>query len=129
MELTRITYNGRKVYKDKLSGNTWNPGDTKLVTEKHARKLLRFFEFDLPAENSAPTDAEVEVAMIVEKESERAKQDERDLTESMLLTVESMDKPALEEYARKYEVELDRRRSLTNLRAEVANLVEQFGAR
>ena len=47
----------------------------------------------------------------------------------MLLTVESMDKAALEQYARKYEVELDKRRSLDTLRAEVSTLIEQFGAR
>ncbi len=31
MQLTRIEYTGRKVYKDKFSRNTWNPGDIMLV--------------------------------------------------------------------------------------------------
>ena len=47
----------------------------------------------------------------------------------MLLTIESMDKSALEEYARKYEIELDKRTGVGKLRAEVATLVEQFGVR
>ena len=47
----------------------------------------------------------------------------------MLLTVESMDKGALEEYARKYDVELDKRLGIAKLRAEVSTLIEQFGAR
>ena len=47
----------------------------------------------------------------------------------MLLTVQSMDKSALEEYARKYEVELDKRLGVGKLRAEVSTLIEQFGAR
>ena len=153
MNLTRITYTGRKVYRDKLSGNTWEPGDTKLVTEGQASKLLRFAEFkpfskqvqkeaermqeQEPTQDlvqtqepeQAPTDAEIEAAMVVQNEAERAQEQEREQQEAMLLTVESMDKAALEEYARKYEVELDKRLGVGKLRAEVANLVEQFGAR
>lgn len=135
MDLIRLTYAGRKPYRDKLSGNTWQPGDTKLVNAKAGEKLLRFVEFaatDAEAIASTPesqNSAELEAAMVLEQEAQRKEDEESDLRESMLLTVESMDKPALEEYARKYEVELDKRLGVAKLRAEVSNLIEQFGAR
>ena len=147
MNLTRITYLGRKTYRDKLSSNTWAPGDTKLVSADHASKLLRFAEF-APFNEEAErvqeqdgskqkgkkaaqeqVDQELEAAMLRQQEDERAQAQERQQLEAMLLTVESMDKPALEEYARKYEVELDKRLGVAKLRAEVSNLIEQFGAR
>ena len=40
-----------------------------------------------------------------------------------------MDKNALEAYAAKYETNLDKRKSEATLRAQVANLIEQFGVR
>ena len=139
MNLTRITYSGRKSFRDKLSNNTWAPGDTKLVTADAAKKLLRLVEFapaELEAEpakvdkaDNKPSSAELEAALIQTQEAERAKELERQQLEAMLLTVESMDKGALEEYARKYDVELDKRTGVVKLRAEVATLVEQFGAR
>ena len=144
MNLTRLAYNGRKTYRDKHMGITWEPGDTNLVTHETAKKLLRFAEFahaeqeaerakgKKAEEGEKPDDTldpEVEAAMLREQEAERAKDQERQQLESMLLTVESMDKSALEEYARKYEVQLDKRLAVGKLRAEVANLVEQFGVR
>ena len=41
----------------------------------------------------------------------------------------ALDKGALAEYAAKYEVKLDARKGEAKMRAEVANLIEQFGAR
>lgn len=130
MDLTRITYHGRKTYRDKFSGNTWEPGSTKLVAPDAAKKLLRFAEFArADAGDSKPSDAELENAITIQKDADRAKEQERQVLESMLLTVQSMDKSALEEYARKYEVELDKRLGVGKLRAEVSTLIEQFGAR
>ena len=150
MNLTRITYSGRKAYRDKLSNNTWEPGDIKLVTDDAAKKLLRFAEFARAKEkagpakaeappagdpakadqaNANPTDAELEAALIKTQEADRAKEQDRQQLEAMLLTVESMEKGALEEYARKYDVELNKRTGVAKLRAEVATLVEQFGVR
>lgn len=127
MKLTRLIYNGRKTYRDKLTSNTWQPGDTNLVTEESANKLLRFAEF-AKAEGAA-TDAEMERALIVQHEADRKQDDERQQLESMLLTIEQMDKGALDEYARKYEVLIDKRQSIGKLRADVTTLVEQFGVR
>lgn len=50
-------------------------------------------------------------------------------TEGMLMLIEAMDKDALEAYAMKYEVNLDKRRGVEKLRGEVVSLIEQFGAR
>ena len=131
MNLTRITYHGRKSFRDKISNSTWEPGDTKLVTTDAAKKLLRFAEFGPAEEKNQPADvgAELEAAMLVQQDAERIKSQDRQQLEAMLLTVESMDKGALEEYARKYEVDLDKRAGLAKLRVEVASLVEQFGVR
>ena len=130
MDLTRIAYNGRKIYRDKFSGNTWEPGAAKLVTPDAAKKLLRFPVFArADAGDSKPSDAELENAIAIQKDADRTKEQERQVLEAMLLTVQSMDKSALEEYARKYEVELDKRLGVGKLRAEVSTLIEQFGAR
>ena len=130
MDLTRIAYHGRKTYRDKFSGNTWEPGAAKLVTPDAAKALLRFAEFArADAGDSKPSDAELETAIAIQKDADRTKEQERQVLEGMLLTVQSMDKSALEEYARKYEVELDKRLGVGKLRAEVSTLIEQFGAR
>ena len=77
---------------------------------------------------SEPSREEQE-ALAMQQAAEQAKLAEKQILESMLLTVEAMDKPALEEYARKYEVELDKRLGVVKLRAEVSTLIEQFGVR
>ena len=132
MNLTRLTYNGRKTYRDNLTGTTWTPGESNLVPEKAATKLLRFAEFALSEKKAGKVkeaDEEVLKAELIHAQKQREEDREDQQLESMLLTVESMDKAALEQYARKYEVELDKRRSLDTLRAEVSTLIEQFGAR
>ena len=134
MDFTRLTYNGRKPYNDK-AGTVWAPGDTHMVTPDTAKRLLRFAEFALataePAAVKAPKGKaeELQKAQTLHEEQKRKATDEHQQTENMLLTVESMDKGALEEYARKYEVELDKRLGIAKLRAEVSTLIEQFGAR
>ena len=136
MNFTRLTYSGRKPYNDK-AGTIWEPGDTHMVTPDTAKRLLRFAEFalakDTPADAKSPKakadTAELQKAHALHEEQKRKATDEHQQTENMLLTVESMDKGALEEYARKYEVELDKRLAIGKLRAEVSTLIEQFGAR
>ena len=60
---------------------------------------------------------------------EQAENDEAQQVESMLLTLDTMDKDALIEYATKYETKLDKRKALTDLRGQVGVLIEQYGAR
>ena len=134
MDFTRLTYSGRKPYNDK-AGTVWAPGDTTLVAPDTAKRLLRFAEFALAAADTTAgkatkaDTAELQQAHALHEEQKRKATDEHQQTENMLLTVESMDKGALEEYARKYEVELDKRLGIAKLRAEVSTLIEQFGAR
>ena len=136
MNFTRLTYSGRKPYNDK-AGTVWAPGDTHMVTPATAKRLLRFAEFALAKDEPAAVKttkakadtAELQKAQALHEEQQRKATDEHQQTENMLLTVESMDKGALEEYARKYDVELDKRLGIAQLRAEVSTLIEQFGAR
>ena len=127
MNLTRITYNGHKPYRDREVRYEWAPGDAKLVPEKAARRLLRFPVFALA---TAPaTDAEQAQATVAVELAKQQERDEHHEKEGLLMTIETMDKNALESYAAKYETNLDKRKSETVLRAQVANLIEQFGVR
>jgi hypothetical protein len=128
MELIGVTYSGRKPYKDKTPLRTsWMPGDTKRVPEDAARVLCRFAEFARAQDQGAQaSDDEVMAAVVSVKQKDK---DEEAARNNMLNLIDSMDKDALEAYARNYEVELDKRRRVSNLRAEVVSLVEQFGVR
>ena len=127
MNMTRITYHGTKPYRDREVRYEWAPGDAKLVPEKAARRLLRFPVFALATESA--TDAEQEQAIVAMELAKQQERDEHHEKEGLLMTIEAMDKNALEAYAAKYETNLDKRKSETVLRAQVANLIEQFGVR
>ena len=142
MDFEKLQYTGAKPYTDRLSKNEWQPEDVKLVPAGVARKLLRYVEFRRPlqaveqqqAGQQTPVEpagepTQLQQAMEAQRQTEQLAQQERTALESMLLTIETMDKGALTEYAAKYEVKLDARKGEAKLRAEVANLVEQFGAR
>lgn len=133
MDLIKIEYTGRKTYRDKASRITWEPGDIKPVTTDAARRLKRFAEFRVaPTQDAAETSqyaiAEQEAEMI-QREVDRENAKEIEQTEGMLMIVETMDKDALEAYASKYEVSIDKRKKVADLRTQVAGLIEQFGAR
>ena len=128
MKLIVVKYEGKKPYRDRTPlRNEWEPGDVKRVPERDAKILLRFAEFHRAEEAEAtdrPEDAEAAIAAQAQRED-----DERNETEAMLMLVDTMDKDALDAYALKYEVNLDKRRGLDTLRGEVVSLIEQFGAR
>lgn len=128
MQLIAVKYQGRKPYRDRTPlRNEWAPGDARRVPARDAKTLLRFAEFIRADEadlTEQPGDAEAAIAAQSQRE-----QDERNETEAMLMLVDTMDKDALEAYALKYEVNLDKRRGLKKLRGEVVSLIEQFGAR
>ena len=128
MKLIVVKYEGKKPYRDRTPlRNEWEPGDVKRVPERDAKILLRFAEFHRAEEAEAtdrPEDVEAAIAAQTQREN-----DERNETEAMLMLVDTMDKDALEAYALKYEINLDRRRGLDKLRGEVVSLIEQFGAR
>ena len=128
MKLIVVKYEGKKPYRDRTPlRNEWEPGDVKRVPERDAKIILRFAEFHRAEEAEAtdrPEDVEAAIAAQAQREN-----DERNETESMLMLVDTMDKDALDAYALKYEVNLDKRRGLDTLRGEVVSLIEQFGAR
>jgi hypothetical protein len=149
MKFDKLEYTGKKPYHDRHAATHWEPGDTKLVPEAVARKLLRFVEFrrasvdqqqveqlqpadqqeQQPDATQTQDDAALQQAQAAQQQVEQLQQQERAATEAMLLTIEGMDKGALAEYAAKYEVKLDARKGEAKMRAEVATLIEQFGAR
>ena len=128
MKLIVVKYEGKKPYRDRTPlRNEWEPGDVKRVPERDAKILLRFAEFNRAEEAEAtdrPEDVEAAIAAQAQREN-----DERNETEAMLMLVDTMDKDALEAYALKYEINLDKRRGLDKLRGEVVSMIEQFGAR
>ena len=135
MNLVSMTYHGRKVYKDKLSGIDWEPGSVHWVRPDAARRLRQFVEFgpgpqeaDKPGKPQAVPDVrradEQQAQAMVERE-----QGERQEVENMLLALQGMDKEALLAYAQHYDVKLDKRLGEQSLRARVSQLIEQFGVR
>ena len=128
MKLIVVKYEGKKPYRDRTPlRNEWEPGDVKRVPERDAKILLRFAEFHR-AEEAEATDRPEDVDAAIAAQAQR-ENDERNETEAMLMLVDTMDKDALEAYALKYEINLDKRRGLDKLRGEVVSLIEQFGAR
>lgn len=148
MKFLKIRYKGTSAYKDRTPlKNEWEPGDEKLVSEADARKLLGYLEFErVVVDESAPkkaakqgkkaeegagdgVDSEaaaaLEQAMQAQAQAKASQDNAEKLTESTLLEVDQMDKEQLESYARaNYGVELDKRRSLDNMRNQVTALVQ-----
>lgn len=128
MNLVNVKFSGSRAYRDRTAlANVWEPGDIKAIPAEDARVLRRFAEFAIVDEPVSKQ--EQEQATVKRKAAKQEQEQEDNATEGMLLTIESWDKNQLEAYARQYEVELDKRRSLQNLRLDVANLVEQYGVR
>lgn len=127
MNFVPIKYIGRKDYRDRTSlRQSWQPGDTKLVPEQDAKKLLQFAEFEHSKAKAKP--AELEQAKTAQKVADQAKHDAKRDLENVQVSIDQMDKDALEAYAKNYSVDLDKRRSLASLRQEVNNLIELHGA-
>lgn len=128
MDLVNVKFSGSRAYRDRTPlANIWQPGDIKAVPAEDAQVLRRFAEFAIVVEPVSKQ--EQEQAITKQKAAVAKQEDEDNATEGMLLTLESWDKNQLEVYAKQYEVNLDKRKSTTNLRLEVANLIEQFGVR
>ena len=50
MNFVRITYTGRKLYRDRATGHVWQPEEERLVSEAIAKPLLKFVEFKRTAD-------------------------------------------------------------------------------
>ena len=140
MNFKRITYTGRKAYRDRFSGLIWAPGETKLVGVDHVRKLLKFVEFveaqstalapDAAAEGQkTPEQLELEQAELAQADIDRKAREIDEAKESMLQSLVGMNKAALTEYAAKYDSALSSKMTADEMRTEVRVLVEQFGVR
>lgn len=151
MNFVRITYIGKKLYRDRATGHVWQPGEEKLVSEAIAKPLLKFVEFKRTAELAKPEPTEegaeqgaTTTATTTEKPAELTEQeiaaleqqalddkakDVDDQREAMLITVQGMNKTALTEYAKKYDHAFDSKAKVDDMRIAVNGLIHQFGVR
>ena len=147
MNFVRITYLGKKLYRDRATGHIWTPEEEKLVSEAIAKPLLKFVEFKRTAELAKPepteegaeqcaatTDkpaelTEQEIAALEQKVLDDKAQEVDDQREAMLTTVQGMNKTALTEYAKKYDHSFDPKAKVDDMRIVVNGLIHQFGVR
>lgn len=158
MNFVRITYTGRKLYRDRATGHVWTPGEEKLVSEAIAKPLLKFVEFkrtsDLskaePSETTeqgaagselnaatpattptttTPELTEQEIAALEQKVLDDKAKEVDDQREAMLITVQGMNKAALTEYAQKFDHSFDTKAKVDDMRITVNGLIHQFGVR
>ena len=129
MQVYKVKYIGDREFHDRtVLKNVWQPGDVKELIREASAELLPFNEFVLVEEVTAkPKDNPLLQAKALDVQAKRDEDDE--VQESMLVTIETWDKEQLIEYAKKYETKIDTRESATNMRLDVANLIEQFGVR
>ena len=127
MDFTALRYTGDKDYRDRTPlRNLWQPGDVKLVAERDARRLLQFAEFQ--AHEGATTAEQEQRAKTAQQIADVQVKKAKQTLENVQVSIDQMDKAALEAYARNYGVELDRRRAVGTLRDEVQARVELHGA-
>ena len=119
---TPVKYIGHRArYGDGLygSGLFWHQGETVMVPDELAAKLLRHKEVWVRGEEA---DAGVpQTARSVDQAAEEE-------TDAVRVEVASMDKPALASFAlQRFQIELDQTREVELLRAEVTGLIDRFG--
>lgn len=152
MNFVRITYIGKKLYRDRATGHVWTPDEEKLVSEAIAKPLLKFVEFkrtaDLPkaepaeqgtqgteqgaataATTPTPEMTEQQVAALEQQVLDDKAKEVDDQREAMLITVQGMNKVALAEYAKKYDHAFDSKAKVDDMRITVNGLIHQFGVR
>ena len=124
--MTPITYIGhRPFYTDGAcgSGLTFQQGQTLLVEDEVARKMLRHpsvYQLASMEESDKPVEAPAKKAKS-QNEDDDADQTARD-------AIANMTKDALSQYAKThFSVDLDKRKSVGDLRAQVTGLYDQFG--
>ena len=154
MNFVRITYTGRKIYRDRATGHIWQPKEERLVSEAIAKPLLKFVEFKRtaslkPAETEQQVQgqeqgavqtseqtnvqnqelSEQEIAALEQKVLDDKAKEVDDEREAMLITVQGMNKTALAEYAKKYDHSFDSKAKADDMRIAVNSLIHQFGVR
>ena len=151
MNFVRITYLGKKLYRDRATGHVWTPDEEKLVSEAIAKPLLKFVEFKRTVELAKPESTEEgaeqgaattvtttekpselteqEIAALEQKVLDDKAQEVDDQREAMLITVQGMNKTALTEYAKRYDHSFDPKAKVDDMRIAVNGLIHQFGVR
>lgn len=142
MKFVTIRYSGTTPYKDRTPlKNEWEPGEEKLVSERVAKTLLGYLEFqrvDVAASQPLPVDTTTSngggddsaAAALLKAQKAEAEAAEREkkakkLTEDTLLEVSKMTKDVLADYAKQnYGVELDTKAKVGDLRNQVTALVQ-----
>lgn len=139
--LVPIKYIGpRAEWYDRLYGTglMFSSGQTRNLPTDIARQLLRhgdlFEKADQPPFETADGEAvtvDDDTARLLEqgKQAEDAKHEQQVSIQDLYDQIDQMDKTSLESFAStKYRIDLDKRKSVDNLRAQVKQLVDQFGA-
>jgi len=129
MNMIPIKYIGhRPVYRDGACGSelTFEQGQTLLVADEFALKMLRH-----PSVYERG-DVAAAAGEVVEKELDTDKKDAQDKSEEDAQatrdTIATMTKDALVNYAKvHFSADLDKRRSVADLRTQVTGLFDQFG--
>lgn len=124
--MTPITYIGhRPVYTDGAcgSGLTFKQGETLLVDDEYARKMLKHSSVyvlgEAAGDHQQPVDA---------KKKTKTPGEDDDADQTARDAIAQMNKSALEQYAKThFSVDLDKRKSIAELRTTVTNLFDQFG--
>lgn len=139
--LVPVKYIGpRAEWYDRLYGTglMFSSGQTRNLPTDIARQLLRhgdlFEKADQPPFETADGEAvtvDDDTARLLEqgKQAEDAKHEQQVSIQDLYDQIDQMDKSSLESFAStKYRIDLDKRKSVDNLRAQVKQLVDQFGA-
>lgn len=139
--LVPVKYIGRRAeWYDRLYGTglMFSAGQTRNLPTDIARQLLRhadlFEKADKPALETADGEAvtvDDDTARLLEqgKKAEDAKHEQQVSIQDLYDQIDQMDKASLESFAStKYRIDLDKRKSVDNLRTQVKQLVDQFGA-
>ena len=121
-DLVSVRYIGkREEYTDGAYGTyiKFLQGQSKLVPADKAALMLKHKDVYEPGDSNAKMDR-------AEKKAKKA--DEAEANQDLYDTINAMDKAGLESYAStNYQIDLDRRKSVTDLRIQVTGLVDQYG--
>lgn len=133
--MTNITYIGKKPFFDRLynTGLTFDVGQVRAVPDDMARLFLRhkdlFVVLDTAPKTPKTKETDNTQALIDQQAKETAEKiKNQNNLQDLYTQVSVMDKDALEQFAKDhYQIDLNKRRSLENLREEVIGLIDQFG--
>lgn len=117
-----IKYIGKRpTYRDGAysTGIEWVQGQTQRVPADRARLMLRHPDVYVPGD-----DAVTDVAVVAPLQA----QEDADTTQEARDAIATMNKDALETYAKThFQIDIDKRLGVEKLRARVAGLVDQYG--